>query len=36
VVWTPIFLVVYLVAILLVEADYIYTVFKEGFLAWNF
>lgn len=35
VVWTPIFLVVYLVAILLVEADYIYTVFKEGFLAWN-
>jgi len=36
VVWTPIFLVVYLVAILLFEADYIYTVFKEGFMAWNF
>lgn len=35
VVWTPIFLVVYLVAILLFEADYIYTVFKEGFMAWN-
>ena len=36
VVWTPIFLVVYLVAILLVEADYIYNIFKTGFLAWNF
>jgi len=36
VVWTPIFLVVYLVAILLIEADYIYTVFKEGFMAWDF
>lgn len=36
VVWTPIFLVVYLVAILLFEADYIYTVFKEGFMAWDF
>lgn len=36
VVWTPIFLVVYLVAILLFEAEYIYTVFKEGFMAWDF
>ena len=36
IVWTPIFLVVYLVAILLTEADYIYTVFKTGFLAWDF
>lgn len=35
VVWTPIFLVVYLVAILLFEAEYIYTVFKEGFMAWD-
>jgi cytochrome c oxidase subunit IV len=36
IVWTPIFLVAYLMFILLYEADYIYTVFKEGFLAWNF
>ncbi|NNC34659.1 MAG: cytochrome C oxidase subunit IV family protein [Croceitalea sp.] len=36
IVWTPIFLVSYLVFILLFEATYIYEVFKEGFLAWNF
>ncbi len=36
VVWTPIFLVAYLVFILLFEADYIYNVFKDGFVKWNF
>ena len=36
VVWTPIFLVAYLVFILLFEADYIYTVYKEGFVKWDF
>ena len=36
VVWTPIFLVSYLLFILLFEADYIYNVWKEGFMAWNF
>ncbi|NJB70943.1 cytochrome c oxidase subunit IV [Saonia flava] len=36
IVWTPIFLVLYLVFILLVEADYIYEVFKNGFVKWNF
>ncbi len=36
IVWTPIFLVAYLVLILLLEADYIYEVFKNGFVAWNF
>ncbi|WP_420321580.1 cytochrome C oxidase subunit IV family protein [Flagellimonas sp.] len=36
IVWTPIFLICYLVFILLFEADYIYTVFKEGYLSWNF
>ena len=36
IVWTPIFLVCYLVFILLYEADYIYTVFKEGYVTWNF
>jgi len=36
IVWTPIFLVLYLVFILLLEADYVYNVYKEGFVAWNF
>ena len=36
IVWTPIFLVGYLVFILLFEADYIYNVFKDGFVKWNF
>lgn len=36
IVWTPVFLVLYLVFILLFEADYIYNVFKDGFVTWNF
>jgi len=36
IVWTPIFLVIYLVFILLMEADYIYNVYKDGFISWNF
>lgn len=36
IVWTPIFLVCYLIFILLFEADYIYNVFKDGFVTWNF
>ncbi len=36
IVWTPIFLVVYLVFILLFEADYVYNVYKDGFVTWNF
>ncbi len=36
IVWTPIFLVAYLLFILLFEADYIYNVFKDGFVTWNF
>ncbi|SNZ01032.1 cytochrome C oxidase subunit IV family protein [Flagellimonas pacifica] len=36
IVWTPVFLICYLIFILLFEADYIYNVFKDGFLAWNF
>jgi len=36
IVWTPIFLVAYLVFILLFEADYIYSVYKDGFIKWNF
>ncbi len=36
IVWTPVFLVAYLAFITLVEADYIYGVFKNGFVTWNF
>lgn len=36
VVWTPIFLVCYLIIILLFEADYIYNIFKTGYVSWNF
>ncbi|QLG44540.1 cytochrome C oxidase subunit IV family protein [Costertonia aggregata] len=36
IVWTPIFLVAYLVFILLFEADYIYNVFKDGFIKIDF
>ena len=36
VVWTPIFLVGYLIFILLYEADYIYVVFRDGFVTWDF
>ncbi len=36
IVWTPIFLVAYLIFILLFEADYIYYVFKDGFVKWDF
>ncbi len=36
IVWTPIFLVIYLVFILLVEADYIYNIYKDSFVSWNF
>ena len=36
IVWTPIFLVAYLIFILLFEADYIYNVFKDGFVKWDF
>ena len=36
VVWTPFFLISYVIFILLFEADYIYSVFKDGFIKWNF
>lgn len=36
IVWTPIFLVAYLLFILLFEADYIYNVFNDGFVTWDF
>lgn len=36
IVWTPIFLVSYLIFILLFEADYIHEVYSNGFIKWNF
>ncbi|BDW92911.1 MULTISPECIES: cytochrome C oxidase subunit IV family protein [Flavobacteriaceae] len=36
IVWTPVFLICYLIFILLFEADYIYSVYKDGFITWNF
>ena len=36
VVWTAIFLVCYLVMILLIEGDYIYEVYKSGFVKFDF
>lgn len=36
VVWTVVFLVIYLVFILLVEANYIYGVYRDSTIKWNF
>lgn len=36
VVWTGVFLIAYLVALLLLEGDYIYEVFKHGFIKFDF
>jgi cytochrome c oxidase subunit IV len=36
VVWVPVFLIAYLVFILLIEGDYIYEVYRDGFVKWNF
>ncbi len=36
VVWTVIFLALYLVFILLVEANYIYGVYRDSTIKWNF
>ena len=36
IIWSPIFLVAYLLFILIFEADYIFNIFKEGYIKWNF
>ncbi len=36
VVWTGVFLISYLVALILIEGDYLYEVFKHGFIKTNF
>jgi cytochrome c oxidase subunit IV len=36
VVWTGVFLICYLILILLIEGDYIFDIYKEGFIKFNF
>ncbi len=36
IVWTGLFLIVYLLFILLTEGDYIYEIYKDGHVAWDF
>jgi len=36
VVWTSVFLIIYLLFIILVEGDYIFNIYKEGFIKFNF
>lgn len=36
VVWTGVFLICYLVVLLLIEGDYIFEVYKNGFIKFNF
>ncbi|WP_417885192.1 cytochrome C oxidase subunit IV family protein [Zunongwangia sp.] len=36
VVWTGIFLGIYIIFILLTEGNYVYEVYKNGFIDWNF
>ncbi|HBL80424.1 cytochrome C oxidase subunit IV family protein [Aequorivita vladivostokensis] len=36
VIWTAIFLISYLVVLVLIEGDYIYEVYKAGFIKFNF
>ncbi|CAM3262978.1 cytochrome C oxidase subunit IV family protein [Aequorivita lipolytica] len=36
VIWTGLFLISYLVVLILIEGDYIYEVYKNGFIKFNF
>ncbi len=36
VVWTAVFLILYLVALVLIEGDYVFEVYKNGYIKWNF
>lgn len=36
VIWTSIFLIAYLVVLILIEGDYIFEVYKAGFIKFNF
>src|SRR5690606_8550138 len=36
IVWTPVFLISYLIFILLFEADYVFNTLQDGFVSWDF
>lgn len=36
VVWTAVFLILYLTALLLIEGNYIHDVYQDGFVKWDF
>ncbi len=36
VIWTSIFLIIYLVTLVLIEGDYIFEVYKNGYIKFNF
>src|SRR6056300_1545242 len=36
VVWTSVFLILYLTALILIEGNYIYDVYQDGFIKWDF
>ena len=36
IVWTSVFLIIYLMFILLTEGDYVYEVYKEKLVSWDF
>jgi len=36
VVWTSVFLILYLTALLLIEGNYIFDVYQDGFVKWDF
>jgi len=36
IVWTVVFLILYLCFIILIEGNYVFNVYKSGFIKWNF
>ena len=36
IVWTVVFLILYLCFIILIEGNYVFDVYKSGFIKWNF
>lgn len=36
VVWTGVFLIAYIIVLILIEGDYIYEVYENGFIKFNF
>jgi hypothetical protein len=36
VVWTAVFLILYLTALVLIEGNYIFDVYQDGYIKWDF